>query len=232
MSDRQETTFAAGEGDRYFGRNRAALEEFDVERDPIIRLVRDAGLEPRSIIEVGAAAGHRVAALADAFECRGVAVDPSSAAVEAGRLRYPGIELHVGAMDAVPVADEFDLVIVNFVFHWVARSLLLRSMAEVDRLTRDEGHVAIGDFMPAGLMRTPYHHSPGLWTFKQDYPAAFTASGIYCRVAVIAGEYGSRVPSRDPDPGNRVGYALLHKSLNGHYQETPMSQPPDEPPVS
>lgn len=212
------TAFLAGEGDRWFERNRPATETYDPDGDPLVRLVTLAGRVPTAVIEVGASAGYRVAALVERWGCRGVAVDPSEAAVAAGRRRFPQVAFAVGTMDRVPVDDAFDLVIVNFVFHWVARSVLLASMAEVDRLVADGGYLAIGDFLPFGQVRTPYRHQADLWTYKQDYGEVFCSSGLYCRLATVTGEHGGPVPSGEVDPMHRVAYSLLHKSLDGHYQ--------------
>jgi SAM-dependent methyltransferase len=219
VGDGQTTAFSSGEGDRYFERNRAAATAYDVDSDPLVRLLSIADVAPGSVIEIGAASGHRVAALSDRWGCRAVAVDPSNAAVEEGRRRYPHVEFAVGTMDEVPIDDVFSLVVVSFVLHWVGRSLLLRSIAELDRLVADGGHLAIGDFLPAGFAKTPYKHQAGLWTFKQDYAEVFCSSGLYSRVASLVGEYGGEIPSGGADPAHRAGYFLLHKSLDTHYQQ-------------
>ena len=217
MDDRQTEAFATSEGDEYFERNRRAV--FDVGSDPLARLLDLTGVRPASVAEIGAARGDRVAALVQRYGCRGVAVDPSRAAVEDGRRSHPEVEFHVGTMDAVPVEGPFDVVVANFVFHWVGRGDLLRSMAEIDRLVADGGHLAIGDFLPSGLAKTSYHHREGLWTYKQDYAAAFVASGLYCRVASVSGRYRGAAPCGDVAPAERAGFAVLHKSLTGHYVE-------------
>jgi SAM-dependent methyltransferase len=214
----QDTAFSDGEGDRYFDRNREVLAAYDARVDPVAQCIRLAAVRPSSILEIGAAAGDRVAALAAELGASGHAVDPSVAAVENGRARHPDIVMSVATMDELPDVGPFDLVVVNFVFHWVDRALLLRSMSEVDRMVADGGHLLIGDFLPAGHTKTPYHHRPGLWTFKQRYSDVFTASGLYCRVVELSGEYGGAGPSGDGDPAHRMTTCLLHKSLVGHYQ--------------
>lgn len=222
MGDQQTNAFAAGEGDRYFERNRSAAFHLDV--DPLCLLLRLTRLEPRSILEIGASRGDRVAALAARYGCRAVAVDPSSLAVDEGRATHSGVEFHVGSMNSVPIDETFDVVLVNFVLHWVGRADLLRSLAEIDRLVRDGGHLAVGDFLSSGFCRTPYHHREGLWTYKQDYPGAFAATGLYCRVASHAGRYGGEVPTGEAAPDDRAGFTLLHKSLTGHYLTVGPSQ--------
>jgi SAM-dependent methyltransferase len=219
VPDVQAAAFATGEGDRYFERNRAWPGAYNIDTDPLVRLLTIADIAPESVIEIGAASGHRVAALAQRWGCRAVAVEPSRVAVAEGRQQYPLVEFAVGTMDHVPTAAVFDLVLANFVFHWVGRSLLLRSVAEVDRLVADGGYLAIGDFLPAGFAKTSYKHQPGLWTYKQDYADVFCSSGLYSRVSALIGEYGGEIPSGGADPSHRAGYTLLHKSLDAHYQQ-------------
>jgi SAM-dependent methyltransferase len=214
----QRAAFSGGEGDRFFQRNRDALAAYDIGADPVARCVMLAGLQPSSVLEVGAASGDRVAALVQALGAEGMAIDPSPAAVEEGRRRHPQVVFDVATMDDLPEIGPFALVIVNFVFHWIDRGLLLRSASEVDRMVADGGHLVIGDFMPSGLSRTPYHHQPGLWTFKQDYADLFVASGIYCRTLHMAGEYDGVLPSGAGDPAHRMAVSVLHKSLHDHYQ--------------
>lgn len=215
VTDRQTEEFARGEGDEYFGRNRGTA--FNLDADPLGRMIAAARIHPASVAEIGASRGDRVAALVQRYGSVGVAVDPSRTAVEEGRRAHPEVEFHVGTMDAVPVDRAFDLVLVNFVFHWVGRADLLRSVAEVDRLVVDGGHLGIGDFSPPGPAKNPYHHREGLWTYKQDYPGVFVASGLYCPVLSMNGRYHGETPSGDVAPDDRAGFALLHKSLSGHY---------------
>lgn len=188
----QDAVFCDGEGDRYFERNREALAAYTLDADPVTQCIRLAGLRPAAILEIGAAAGDRLAALAVELGGVGYAVDPSGAAVEDGRHRHPEIVFSVASMDDLPEWGPFDLVVVSFVFHWVDRGLLLRSVSEVDRMVIDGGHLVISDFIPAGHAKTPYHHRPGIWTFKQRYSDVFTASGIYCRVVELSGSIEER----------------------------------------
>ena len=218
MADPQATAFTAGEGDRYFERNAHLPDSYDPRADHVVRLLDSGGLTPASVIELGAATGHRVAALVERWGCRGVAVDPSAAATREGQRRFAEVEFVVGTLDAPSVSGAFDVVIVNFVFHWVGRSVLLSSVAAVDLLVADGGHLVIGDFLPAGFARTEYEHRLGLWTYKQDYADVFCSSGLYGRVASLAGRYGGAMPCGDAAPMDRASYTLLHKSLDGYYQ--------------
>ena len=216
----QEAVFAASEGDRWFHRNKAALDRFDPATDPPMRLVALYGLAPRRIAEIGAANGYRVAAIARRLGTeRAVAAEVSGAAIRDGRARFPDVQFLQAAITAVPLQEAFDLVIVNFVLAWVDRRHLLRAVAEVDRLVADGGYLLIGDFLPSGRARVPYHHLPKqrLYTYKQDYAAAFLASGLYHPVALLTGPHAAARLKADAPEDERQGVWLLRKSLQDHY---------------
>jgi hypothetical protein len=71
--------------------------------------------------------------------------------------------------------------------HWVDRSTLARSVAEIDRITRDGGFLLFGDFLPDHAQRRRYLHytATEMYTYKQDYAWIFEALGTYRQVARI-----------------------------------------------
>jgi SAM-dependent methyltransferase len=223
MPYNQDETFAAFEGDRWFQRNRAALEAFNTETDLPVRLIELYQLQPRAVLEVGAANGARLAAIAERRGARVVAVELSVEAIRNGKSRFPRVEFVRGTASAIPVQELFDLVIVNFVFHWIDRSNLLRSVAEVDRLVVDGGFLIIGDFLPTNLTKVRYHHRPNneIYTYKQNYAATFMACGIYRPVSLVTADHSSHALTADTTEEERVGAWLLRKSMQGRYVERP-----------
>lgn len=217
----QLRAFAEGEGDRWFERNSHALETRNLADDQPLRLIEACGLQPRNVLEVGAANGYRLAALAETYGCRATGVDPSAAAIADGLARFPAVRLQTGSGAAIPFDETFDLVIVNFVLHWVDRSLLLRTVAEIDRVVGEDGFLLIGDFFPPHPIRRPYHHLPGqgVLTYKQDYSAIFTASCGYQAIAMRAGSHSSTVPAAAVDDDDRVATWLLRKPHEGLYAD-------------
>jgi SAM-dependent methyltransferase len=117
----------------------------------------------------------------------------------------------------------FDLIIVNWVFCWIDRSNLLRSVVEVDRLLADRGFLILGDFYPPNLVKVQYHHltEQKVYTYKQNYAAIFLASGLYRLVCLITGDYLSKDPVGEPAEDRRCGVCLLQKQHNEHYIEVP-----------
>jgi SAM-dependent methyltransferase len=222
MPSNQDDIFTAFEGDNYFARNKVALEGFDPEQDLPLRLMNLYGLSPRSAVEIGAANGCRLDAIAERYGARVVGVDPSANAIESGRKCFPHVEFLQATAANVPLQDVFDLVIVNFVLHWIDRSTLLRSVAEIDRLVADGGFLLVGDFAPDNFLRVHYHHlaEKPVYTYKQDYSAVFVASGLYHTVATLKTSHGSPSLSAAVSESERTSVWLLQKQLQDHYVES------------
>lgn len=210
----QESIFLGGEADDWFNRNAQKLSQ-PVSKDDIpLRLIREARLRPKRVLEVGASNGRRLAALRERIKCDCVAVEPAKAALRDGRRRFPGVRFLHGTADHLPaevLRRPFDLVIVHAVFHWVSRERLMTALAQVDRVVAPGGHLLIGDFYPKTPEKIAYHHLPGsdVWTYKLDYPAVFLATGLYKEKARVIEHYPN-----PPAPGASSSglIALLQKT--------------------
>jgi len=215
----QDNVFMQSEGDRWFARNRSALNEFDAVADLPLRLLSLYDLRPASALEIGAANGVRLAEIHRRTGARVVAVEPSAQALIEGKVAYPSVSFVRGAAHSIPLQQNFDLVIVNFVFHWIDRINLLRSVAEVDRLVRDDGWLIIGDFHPSNRIQVPYHHlkDENVFTFKQNYAETFLASGLYHPVCLLTADHSAKRLKPAVGEGERIGAWLLQKSLRNHF---------------
>jgi len=221
MRQTQDEIFAGSEADGWFVRNRSALEKFDPEKDLPLRVISLYGLAPKTVMEIGSSNGFRLAEIRRRCGASVTGVEPSAAAVADGRRRYPDVNLVCGTSSSIKIDGVFDLLIANFVFHWIDRSSLLLSVAEMDRLTADGGYVLIGDFMPDHQSKVRYHHLPDqqVFTYKQDYAAIFLSTGLYQRVCSLSGRAVTKTFEGDVEPGKRIAVTLLRKSLDGHYME-------------
>jgi SAM-dependent methyltransferase len=215
----QTEIFAEFEGDRWFGRNQQALKDFDPDNDSPLRILALYGVKPRAVLEIGAANGVRLAEIAHRHGARTTAVELSQDAIRDGQAKFPMVDFICGPAHAIPLAAAFDLVIVNFVLHWVDRSLLLRTIAEVDRLLGDGGFLVIGDFSPVNFLEVPYHHltDESVSTFKQNYAAPFLASGIYHAVGLLTANHSAKGLGAAVGECERTGVWLLQKKLTAHY---------------
>jgi SAM-dependent methyltransferase len=218
----QDSVFSEFEGDRWFERNHVALNTFDRSADLPLKLIELYGLIPHSVLEIGAANGFRLATIHENTGAETVAIEPSAQAVLAGKASFQCVSFVRGTASALPLRKSFDLVIVNFVLHWIDRQSFLRTVAEVDRMVCDGGYLLIGDFYPANQLRVHYHHLKDreVYTYKQNYAATFLASGLYHPIVLLTADHAGKHLQPQVAESERIGVWLLRKELQGHYLES------------
>lgn len=229
MIDGQEKAFHDGEGDAWYQRNREHLTEH--REDWASRII--AGLAGKAAMtrvgELGCANGWRLAGLRPMFAdgCAFVGIDASDEALADGMRRFPQLELRRGVLSSVPLDQPFDLLIVNFVLHWADRDTLSRCIAEIDRLVKWDGYLALGDFLPDFPSKRRYHHLPqrSMFTYKQDYASAFLGLGFYREIARVTYDHASSRAGFEGqdwlapvDADARAVACLLHKSPDSYVE--------------
>jgi SAM-dependent methyltransferase len=108
-----------------------------------VQFAEYAGVRPgQRAADVGCGPGALTAQLVDRLGAEAVAaVDPSAPFVEAARERFPGVEVHAGAAEHLPFADdEFDLALAQLVVHFMTDPVV--GLREMGRVTRPGGVVA------------------------------------------------------------------------------------------
>ncbi|MFG0250103.1 MAG: class I SAM-dependent methyltransferase [Phycisphaeraceae bacterium JB051] len=222
MTDNQDKVFSGGEGNAYFARNKH--RDMMTKHDWPCHLLSEVAIEKpvESVLELGCMDGYRLERLRSVYpQARMVGIDASSEAIASGQQKYPNVELHAGVLADPPVQGQFDIVIVNFVFHWVDRQTLCQSIASVDGLLRDGGLLVLGDFDPNHKQKTPYHHRQDveLYTFKQDYANTFISLGIYHPLIRVSFDHDTHASTVYSTTGrSRAMCCVLEKSLTGLYQ--------------
>ena len=216
----QDQIFLDREGDAWFRRNQEVLAEADRVDWPLI-LLRQLRTEfkPKSAIELGCSNGWRLERLRDTIP-RLVGIDASAEAIADGKRRFPTLDLRQGLLSELPVAETFDLAIVNYVLHWVDRAQLSRSIAEIDRTLADDGILILGDFLPDHPVRRRYHHLPDadVWTWKQNYGAIFESLGTYRQIACITYDHDRPEATLGASDGRSRGACfVLQKRLRAYY---------------
>jgi SAM-dependent methyltransferase len=215
----QKHEFLTAEGDQWFARNRASLSEPSPTRDMMVQRVAKQLPEDRTsrVLEIGCGQGINLGALACLRPIEGHGVEPSKEAVATGSALFPGLSLRTGTADELQYeASAFDVVWFGFCMYLIDRTLLMRAVAEADRVLRDGGVLAIVDFDPDVPCVRPYHHRAGLYSFKMDHMRLFLANPAYVLVEKIS---TSHTTGRwELDPQERVALTICRKNLQLAYR--------------
>ena len=218
----QDNIFLNSEGDNWFKRNMSALADVQ-DHDFVIDLIQLYNIAPKNVLEIGASNGWRLNEINKIYDCDCVAVEPSELAIEAGKNKYPHIEFHRAVANELPFGNDrkFDLVIINFVFHWMSREQLFKSVSEIDRILSDEGFLIIEDFMPNSPNKVNYHHikDGGIWTYKQDYTKLFISSNIYKLIGHMTGHHETKKYDPFVNDKSRMAVTLLKKDCDNYPEQ-------------
>ena len=209
------------EGDNYYLRNRVKLDDAlrSWRKDPVIQAVRNIGLRPRSILEIGCGNGWRLHALANRYRADCCGIDPSEEAIKAGRPLFPRLSLVRGTADNIPYENNrFDLVIFGFCLYLCDRKDLFKIAYEVDRVLADGGKLAILDFSPSFPYRNPYSHYPGIFSYKMAYAGLFTWNPAYFP---IYQHVFASPPENMEKVDERMSVVVLSKQMEGAYPDSP-----------
>lgn len=218
----QDKIFLDYEGNNWFKRNHAKFDEKN-KFDWVDYLL--SGLEKsikiNSVIELGCSNGWRLNQLSQKFiQAKFYGIDASKDAIKNGKKKYSHLILEQSLLSNVPFQKNFDIVIVNFVLHWISRQNLAKCVAEIDRVTKDDGLLILGDFLPDFPQKRHYHHCSDqeVYTYKQDYAKIFMSLGIYSEIIRINfnhDEYSSDFAFTES--AHRGVVVLMKKSLKKFY---------------
>ena len=230
----QDLIFEKSESDNWFLRNKEVLIQKKHDDDLITTLIDKLSNknEIKSVIELGSSNGYRLNLLKNVLvNCeRFVGVEASKMAVEDGISRY-GLEMYHSTLDAFTMNKEkFDLVIVNFVFHWIDRENIFKAIANTDQLLKDGGCLILGDFLSDFPERRDYHHlsDDNIFTYKIDCSSAFKSMNTYKEMYRIMFNHDETTTIQSHFKDERIGFAcsnergfcsILRKDLNGYYYE-------------
>jgi SAM-dependent methyltransferase len=213
----QKQRFVTGEADAWFRRNREHLADplAAAAADPVVRIVAEDAWRASRILEIGAGTGWRVSRLCQLLGAEGAALDPSSAALAAGRAADPAIQYVCGTADRLPFPDgRFDLVVFGFCLYLCDLEDLFRIGCEADRVLSDGGRLVIYDFHSEVPYRRQYRHADGLFTHKMDFGRIFDWHPAYraMRRDILVHPGGS--PDNADD---KVAVSILRKDIASGY---------------
>lgn len=178
MSENAKIEILNGEGDLYFERNMKnfggkievaigckLFEEF------LYTTTHNEKIGGGKCLEIGACYGYNLADLSQKYHMECYGIEPSEKAVQYGNEIYNKMNVHlqIGTSDNIPFADTFfDYVLIGFSWFWVERKLLMKSLAEADRVLKEGGFLVIWDFDT----KLPYirvnKHNENVPTYKMD----------------------------------------------------------------
>lgn len=224
MPDHQQKKyFLHKEADSWYERNLSKINLYDPSKDEIISLLKNYRLNFSNVLEIGCSEGYRLNGLQREFEnVKVFGVDPSPKALNAGRKKYSSVQLHHGTADDLGMFEDasFDVLIMGFVFYVVDRSLLIKCMAEADRVLKNNGVLIILDFFAGTTVRKKYHHitETDAFSFKQPYDEMFTATKLYHLLHRSTYDHTTMVQSSDTLFDELISLSLLKKDIEAAYR--------------
>lgn len=212
----QKEIFMSGEGDGWFQRNAVSLEKSRKDRAWLYKEIALELQDDTSVLEIGCADGSNLAGISDNKRIKGFGIDPSPEAIQSGSEKYPDFSLSVGSSDNLVFQDSsMGMVWMGFCLYLVDRSLLMATVAEVDRVLQNGGLLIITDFDPGYPVKRPYSHVAGCSSWKMDYSQLWLANPAYSLVRKISYSHYGR--AFHPDPQERVATWILKKSEDSAY---------------
>lgn len=207
----QEQIFREFESDNWYLRNRENLKPKD---DPVIFLTELYSLinVNSKVLEIGASNGYRLAKIYEKFKCEVVAVEPSKKAVEEGSKEFPYIKFYNITAEDMDFSEDYDVIIINSVLHWIDRKNLLKVIYKIDRALKYGGVLIIGDFQLFFPVKNRYHHMENfeVFTYKLSYREIFKSTGLYYELANFCYNHDTK-EFKDINLGNLFSVSLLKK---------------------
>jgi ubiquinone/menaquinone biosynthesis C-methylase UbiE len=179
--------FLNSEGNSYFKRNISTLtkdEYITGGNDIIVNNIKNIlnSSEQFNILEIGCSNGNRLKILNNMFPNNSYyGLDPSTDAIEYAKENYENINFNVLTCDDMSLFEDkkFDIIMIPFVLMYIDRELLLKSVAEIDRILSNNGILIITDFYSNRQRKNAYKHLENTFIYKQNFFEIFLSSKNY-----------------------------------------------------
>lgn len=180
----QNEAFFAYEANSWTEYKEQQLTKIASNNDPVLNILKDYQIHPRNCLEIGTSTGFRLTGIQRLFPaCQATGVDSSKKAIIKGKNKYPNIQLMQREADDLSCFpdESFDLLIGSFSMYVVDRMLLLKVVAEMDRVLEEHGRLILIDFFPVAPPVNECHPTKPTpsFSYKQNYEEIFRASGLY-----------------------------------------------------
>lgn len=165
------------EGNNFFQRNNNYIEN---DNDIILKNININNIINKKILEIGCSNGWRLNKLFEKNNsCEYYGIDPSIDAINDGK-KYSNINLEVGTCDNINNLDNFfDIILIPFVFMYIDRNLLIKSISEIDRVLKNNGLLIITDFYSNKPRKNSYKYIENMFIYKQNYFNIFLSTQNY-----------------------------------------------------
>jgi len=219
----QKNAFIGYEADAWFERNKEYLENYSAKDDKVTNLIREYNLNPKSVLEIGCAAGYRLDGIKSFFnDCDVFGIEPSKRAIEYGRKHFERVNFNEGTADDLGkyANASKDVVIVGFVFYVIDRNIVFKVVSEIDRVLKNGGILIIVDFFSESPIKNEYQHIKNFnaYSFKQNYDEIFTSSKLYYLLDKSTLNHSTKVLDATEDYFNKYSIAMLKKDINASYK--------------
>lgn len=182
-----KNNFLNSEGNSFLKRNIHAFNNDKYINDDIILknlknnniLLNDKRI---NILEIGCSNGWRLDKLYNMFPNNNYyGIDPSNDAIDYGNQNYNNINFKVSTCDDLLFFEnkKFDLIMIPFVFMYIDRELLLKSIAEIDRILSNDGILIITDFYSNRQRKNNYKYIENSYIYKQNFFEIFLSTKNY-----------------------------------------------------
>lgn len=218
----QDDIFEIQEADQWFLRNKEYILSKKADEDICIQQIKQLPNLKKitSVIELGASNGYRLNFLKTILpNCKTfVGMDASKLAVEDGEKRY-NIKMYQDTLLNFKLNEKFDLVIVNFVLHWIDRANIFKCISNIDFFTDNNGKLVLGDFAPYYPYKRKYKHytKENVYTFKNNYENVFLSLNTYKLISKYV--FNQDNINEPVDNSNSASVVILEKNTDGYYPE-------------
>lgn len=182
-----KNNFLESEGDSFFTRNMNAFNNINyINNDIILKNLKNNNLllnnQNINILEIGCSNGWRLNELYNSFPNNSYyGIDPSKDAISTGKLNNNIINFEVSTCDNMNFFEDkkFDIVLIPFVFMYIDRELLLKSISEIDRVLKNNGLLIITDFYSNRQRKNNYKYINNSYIYKQNFYEIFLSTKNY-----------------------------------------------------
>lgn len=170
----------------------------------------------QNLLEIGCCYGYNLAYLNRRFGYEVFGIEPSSKAIEYGKQAFGDkINFMQGTADDLKYSDDFfNVVLVGSCLYQVDRSLIAKTLSEIDRVLLCGGFLVITDFDTPFPCKRENQHNRLTPTYKDNYGAMYLHSP-YNYTLVEKRTYSFNGDFVFPDDvQERVSTQILYKEKN------------------